>query len=217
MTGLLIAALVLLALFLIGQIRVGAAVSFDESGLLLRIKAGPLKIQILPPKKEKKTQKEKTPKKEKKSKSAKKHPAEEGAKAQGKRDIRDTISLALRFVPLLAEAAGRFRRKVRIDRLDLYVIWGAADPAAAAMGYGAGNAVMGMLWPPIEHNFKVKEYDLRVDVDLERNSPAVTGDVQATLTIGQGLTLALRLGVKALKLYLGASRERTEKKKAVQA
>ena len=202
MTALIIVAGVLLALFLLGQLRVGAAVSYSEDGLFLRVKAGPLRIRILPPKERKK------PKKEKPPKPAKKHPAQEGAQARQKRKIKDTLSLALRFVPLLAEAAGRFRRKVRIDRLVLHVIWGADDPASAAMGYGAGNAAMGMLWPLIEHNFKVKDYDLRVDVDFERKTPALTAHAQATLTIGQSLALALRLGVKALKIFLGYSRRR---------
>lgn len=207
MTGLIVMGCILLALLLIGQLRVGASVAYSENGLFLKIKAGPFRIQILPAKEK---EKERPPKK------SKKHPAEEGAKPKPQGSKKNTLSLALRFLPLLAEAAGRFRRKIRIDRLNLYVIWGAPDPAAAAKGFGAGNAALGMLWPLFEHNFRVKEHDLRLDVDFTRTSPTLTADVQATLTIGQCLTLALRLGVKALKIYLGFRREQT-KQKAVQA
>ncbi len=209
MTALIVIGCIVLALVLIGQIRVGAAVSYSEAGLLVKVKAGPVRIQVLPAKKRKTKQ-------EKKPKPAPQHPAEKGAKAESKRSVKDTLSLALRFVPLLGEAAGRFKRKIRIDQLILHVIWGSADPASAALGFGAGSAALGMLWPIFEHNFRVKEHDLRVDVDFERKTPALTAQAQATLTIGQILALGLRLGVKALKIYLGVRREQTEKK-AVQA
>lgn len=209
MTALIVIGCVLLALLLIGQLRVGAAAAWSEAGLSVKVKAGPVRIQILPRRKKEK-------KKERPPKPRKRHPAEEGAKPAPKSGRKDTLSLALRFVPLLAQAAGRLMRKIRIDRLKLHVIWGAADPAAAAKGFGAGNAVLGMLWPLLEHNFKVKEHDLRVDVDFEQTSPTLEADIQATLTIGQCLGLALRLGVQALKIYLGVRREQTEQK-AVQA
>ncbi|MGM9605990.1 MAG: DUF2953 domain-containing protein [Oscillospiraceae bacterium] len=210
MTALIVLGCILLALLLIGQIRVGAAVDYSEAGLFLKIKAGPVRLQILPAKERKK-------KKEKKPKPASKHPAEEGAEAESKRSVKDTLSLALRFVPLLGEAAGQLIRKIRIDCLNLHVIWGSADPASAALGFGAGNAALGILWPIFEHNFHVKKYDLRVDVDFERKTPALTAQAQATLTIGQFVSLGLRLGFKALKIYLGVRREQTEQEKAVQA
>lgn len=205
MTALIVIACILLALLLIGQLRVGAAVAYSEAGLFVKVKAGPVRIQILPAKERKKE-------KEKKPKPVSNHPAEEGAKPAPQSGKKNTLSLALRFLPLLAEAAGRFKRKIRIDRLRLYVIWGAADPAAAARGFGAGNAALGMLWPLFEHNFNVKEHDLRVDVDFTQKSPAIEADAQATLTIGQCLALALRIGIKALKIYLGFRREQTEQK-----
>lgn len=212
MTALIVIGCILLALVLIGQIRVGAAVDYSEAGLFVKVKVGPLRIQILPAKERKKKQK-----KEKKPKPASRHPAEEGAKAETKRSVKNTLSLALRFVPLLGEAAGRLKRKIRIDRLVLHVVWGSADPASAAMGFGAGNAALGMLWPVFEHNFHIKKHDLRVDVDFARKTPALTARAQATMTIGQILSLGLRLGGKALKIYLGVRREQTEQKKAVQA
>lgn len=208
MTALIVIGCILLAFLLIGQVRVGAAVAYSEAGLSVKIKAGPVRIPILPAKEKKK---------EKKPKPSSKHPAEVGAKAEPQRSVKDTLSLALRFVPLLGEAAGRFKRKVRIDDLVLHVIWGSPEPSAAAIGFGAGNAALGMLWPIFEHNFHVKEHDLRVDVDFKRKTPALTARAQATLTIGQSLSLGLRLGVKALKIFLGVRREQTEQQKAVQA
>lgn len=205
---------VLLALWLLGRIRVGAAAAYSEAGFFLSVKAGPAHIQILPAPAPKK---EKTPKKPKKT--ATQPVAADGA-AKPKRNVKDTVSVVLRFLPLVGEAAGRFKRKIRIDYIKLHIIWGASDPAAAAKGYGAGNAAMGILWPVVEHNFKVKERDLHVDVDFDRTKPEFVGEARITITIGQCFSLALILGMKALKIYLGIRREKSDKtnnEKAVQA
>ncbi len=205
MTALIVVVCILLVFFLIGQIRVGAAVAYSEQGLFVKVKIGPVTIQILPPTGMKS-------KKEKKQKTPSKVSADSEAKPVQKKNVKDTLSLVLRFLPLVGEAAGRFKRKIRIDRLRLYVIWGASDPASAAKGYGAGNAALGIIWPVLDYNFNVKEHDLRVDVDFEREAPEIVADAQATLTIGQSLVLALRVGLKALKIYLGYRREQNEQK-----
>ena len=207
MTVWIVIGCILLALLLIGQIRIGAAVDYSEDGLGLELKVGPVRTRILPAK-ENKRKKGQRPKREKTRATERK-----------KRNKKDTLSLALRFVSLLGEAAGRFKRKIRIDHLILHVIWGNEDPASAAMGYGAGHAALGILWPAIEHNFKVKEYDLRVDVDFERRTPTLVAKAQATLTLWQIFSLSLRLGIKTLIIFLGIRREQAEKTKqeAVQA
>lgn len=214
MTFWIVLAGILLLFWVLGRIRLGAEAAYSEAGFRLTVKVGPKRIQIIP---------SKTPKKEKQSKEPQEtdaqHAAQEDA-SKPKKSIADTVSTALRFMPLVGEAAGRLKRKIRIDRIHLRVIWGASDPADAAKGYGAGNVAMGILWPIVEHNFKVKEYDLSVDVDYEREKPELVGDAQISITIGQVITLVLILGVKALKIYLGIRREKTQKtknEKAVQA
>jgi len=208
----IILACVLLVIWLIGCVRIGAAAAYSEAGFALRIKAGPKQIQILPAKE--KTEKKK-PKKEKKT------PEKTGENpAKPKRAVKDTVSIAKQVLPLIGEAAGHFRRKIRIDYINLHIIWGAEDPASAAKGYGAGNAAMGILWPVIEHNFNVKEHDLRVDVDFERSKPEIVAKAQITITIGQCFGLGLRFGIKALKIFLGIRRGQTDQtvnEKAVQA
>jgi hypothetical protein len=212
MTGWIVAGCILLALLLLGQLRVGAAAAYGEDGFLFKLKVGPASIQLLPPKAGKK---ERPPKPEKKPK---KHPAQEGARAEKPKKKGNTLTLALRFVPLVTKAAGRLLRKIRIDHLELSVIWGAADPASAAQGYGLAHAALGTLWPLIDHAFYVKEHELRVDLDYDRQSPALQARVQATLTLGQILGLALGLGAQALRIYLSVRQEQTQQtEKAVQA
>ena len=65
MTALVILAAVVLALVLLGQIRLGAAVDYTAQGLRVRIKAGPLRIQAYPrPPRSEKPQRRKKKKKE---------------------------------------------------------------------------------------------------------------------------------------------------------
>ena len=64
MTALVTLAAVVLALVLLGQIRLGAAVDYTAQGLCVRVKAGPLRIQAYPrPPRPEKPQKRKKKKK----------------------------------------------------------------------------------------------------------------------------------------------------------
>ena len=108
------------------------------------------------------------------------------------------LALVRRFLPLIAEAAGRFRRKLRIDVFQLEVTAAAPDPAAAALCFGGANAFIGMIWPLVEQNFNVKERRLRTRVDFDAERPSVYLYAAATLTAGQALALGLRLTTRFL-------------------
>ena len=105
----------------------------------------------------------------------------------------------MELLPVVAEAAGALKRKIRIDDLTLSVVWGGGeDPAAAAINYGRAHAAVGMIWPVIDHNFRVKRSSFHVDVDYQAYEPKVCLEAAATLTVGQILSLVLRYGSKAL-------------------
>lgn len=214
MTFWIVLAGVLLVLWLLGQIRVAATADYSTAGFFLTAKVGPKHIVIIPSKaskKDKAAKKSDEPAVQSKS-------TDETNKPQ--RKIKDTVSVALRFLPLVCDAAGLLIRKICIDNVLIHLIWGAADPADAAKGYGAANAVMGVLWPAIEHNFKVKDHDLDVAIDFERDKPEVICNAQISISIGQIVTVVLILGLKALKIYLGMRRDislKNDNEKAVQA
>ena len=212
MTILIVLVGILLVFWLLGRIRLGAEAAYSEAGFFLTIKLGPKFIQILPGK---------SKKKDKPAKIALKKDGQSAADdaKDSKKNTKDTISAALRFLPLVGDAAGRLKRKISIDNLNLHVIWGDSDPADAAKGYGVANSAIHVLWPIVECNFNVKECDLSVDIDFEREKPEIIGDVKITITIGQCVSLVTVLGIKALKIYLGMRRDEvtnTENEKAVQ-
>lgn len=192
MTGWIILIAILLVLYLISRIRLGGRAKYGPDGFYAYVLAGPLKIQLFPMKPKDKTKTEK-PKKGKK-------PKEKPAKAKGHEgeETPGTVGRVLKLLPVVAEAAGALKRKIRIDHLVLTVIWGAEDAASAALGYGKANALLGMIWPLLDNNFKVKKCDWNVDVDYGKTSPEFTADAAITITVGQILSFVIHYGVKLL-------------------
>ena len=182
---LLTAALILAALLLLGQIRFGAQVLYSSAGVKLKLKIGPVKITLLPHKEKKRP--EKKPKKPKKPKKAAEGPP------LGPEEI---IALVKQALPVAQEAAGRLKRKIRVDRLYLDVAVGGEDPAAAATAYGGLNAAIGMIWPLVEQNLHVKDRRIRTRADFLETRTRVDLDAAATLTVGQALALAFWLAPK---------------------
>lgn len=199
MTFLKVLLIVLVVLWLISRLRVGADGQYKEERFSLRVIAGPFRLTLLPAK-EKTAEKKAKPKKEKK----KKPPEGEGTTEQpkAKRKLPPIMDLLL----LAIEAAGELKRKIRIDRLTVHLTWASSDPADTAIGFGRMNAAMGMLWALIENNFKVKDHDLGVAADFDRTKPAVDCDLALTFTIGQILSFGVRFGVKFLILWRRSGR-----------
>lgn len=189
MTALTVLLAVLLVLFLISRIRIGAKAEYSEDGAMVWVKAGPLSFQVWPAKKEKKEKQERAKKAE--------PPAEqEKAKPGG------SFELLRRMLPLAAEAAGRLRRKVRVDQLRLdFTAAAPDDPAAAALSFGWANSAIGMIWPLLEHNFHIRSHCIRTRVDFQRAAPAVYLYLEASLNVGQAIALAVILFWKFFRIY----------------
>ena len=192
MIGWIILGIVLLLIVVISLIRLGGRAKYDENGFFAYVLVGPVKVQLYPAKSES----EQKPKKKKTKQKAEKPKTE---KAESDEDKPGTLSRVLKVLPVVSEAAGALLRKIRIDHLVLTVIWGAEDAASAALGYGKANAFLGMIWPVIDHNFKVKKCDWNVDVDYGRQKPAFSADAAITITVVQLITFALHYGIKLLK------------------
>ena len=180
---------VLVLLFLLSLVRVGGVLEYSARGLLIRVRLGRLRFTVFPMKKKERKPK---PVKEKKPQpeAEKKEPPKKGG----------ALTLVREFLPLAAEAAGRFKRKVRIDQLDLELTVAASDPAAAAMAFGGANAALGMMLPLLENHFNVRQRSIRTAVDFEGSRPVICLKAAFSLTIGQGVVLAVRLGFQALRI-----------------
>lgn len=201
MTGWIILLIVLAVIFLISLIRLGGRATYGEEGFSAVIIAGPFRIRVFPvePKSQKVAKKRNEP-----DRKARQQTEKNGG----------TVGRIVDLLPTVAEAAGVLKRRIRIDRLNLRVVWGAEDPASAAIGYGRANAILGMIWPLLDNNFKIKDCDLQADVDYGRAVPAVTADAAITMTLGQLVSFVTVYGVKLLSGWSRSGRQSKEKQEA---
>ena len=202
MSGWQILGLVLIVLFLIGQMKVGVGAEFAQEGLTVRARLGWIKIKVFPlPKKEGNGQK----KKKRKNKSAQAVESKQ-KKAKAEKPVGEKIGGALdlvkQFLPLALEAAGCFWRKLVMDELELCLTVGGSDPADAAMLYGQANAALAALWEPITNAFHVKDGHAQVRIDFDAPGMTLYGKAALSLKIGQILWLAVYFGGKALMRFL---------------
>ncbi len=210
MTFLKVLLIVLAVLWLISLIRVGGRVRYGEAGLFASVLAGPFKLQVFPMK-GKKRDKPKQAGKAKKEKP----PIAEKHKKEPKEGQPGTLSRLMKLLPIVGQACGSLKRKIRIDDLELELIWGGTDPAAAALSYGRANAALGMLWPILDNNFKVKRHSFQIGLDYGIAEPVVEVRAAVTLTVGQLVTLGVHYGVKALVTWIKSGRTLRKKQEAL--
>lgn len=206
MTALIVILAVLLCLFLVSLIRVGVVAEYDAGGLALRIRVGPIKFAVYPGR-EKPEKKQKKKPREKKEKPKQPKPSEE--KSGGK------LELVKQMLPLVADAAGAVKRRLCIDTLVLRLTWAADNPASAALGYGMANAAVGVLYALLDQNFVIRDQDVGVSVDFQREQPELYLKAALSLTIGQGVAFAFHFGIRFLSVWTKGrgSRSGHEKKK----
>lgn len=213
MTFLKVLLIVLAVLWLLSLIRLGGRVRYGAEGLFVFLLLGPVKLRLFPAKEESGGEWKPKPKKEKPKK--KKPAVAEQHKKEPKEGQPGTLSRLMQLLPVAGQACGALKRKIRIDDLDLQLIWGGSDPAAIALGYGQANAALGMIWPILDNNFKVKRHSFQVGLDYDRAQPGVELTAALTLTVGQIVTLGVHYGVKALITWIRSGKPTRTKQEAM--
>ena len=182
---------VLILLFLVGQIRLGGGAEYSAEGVKAHLQAGPFRFQVFP-------RKEKGDKKERKKKPKKEKPPKE---EEPKSKAGGPVELVRAFLPLVCEAAGELKRRIRIDELRLDYTAGGRDAAQTAMTFGGSNAAVGMLLPLFQQNFDLKEYRVRTAVDFNAKGPTIYVYAALSAKLGQLVSFGLRFGLKFLIVY----------------
>ncbi len=187
-------------LVLLAILPLGASIRYNDAGLVLKIIAGPVKLQILPgKKKDPQEKKEKKPaaKKEKKKKEKKPEQKKDAPKEKGGK-LTDFLPLVKIGLDLL----DGFRRKIRINRLEMKLILAGGDPYDLAMNYGKAWAALGNLWPQLERCFVIKKRDVEVEADFEASQTLIIARADVTITLGRLLGLVFCHGFRALITFL---------------
>lgn len=187
--GWLIALAVLCALCFM-PIGVRAVYREEKPGIWLLI--GPVKYLVYPgkPKEEKPKEKSETQKTKKTGKAESK--SQKGGSLSG-------------FQPVLKavfDFLSQFRRKIRINHLEMKLILAGGDPSNLALNYGKAWAALGNLMPQLERMFVIKKRNLEVECDFAGDKTRVYARADATITIGRTLHLLSGHGIKVLKELL---------------
>lgn len=195
--GLGAALLVLLAAaFLLLLVRVRVRAAYGDGAPSLSVQYGPVKLRLFPRKEggpdapaRERPPGRKKPKKEKPQKSRAKITP-------------DQILYSLETLPpILARAARRTGRSIRVGPLKLYVLAAGSDPADTALLYGRLTAAVAAGLPPLERAFRLKDPDVRVYLDFTgRKMDAIT-DVGLSLRPVSLVWMALRAGGSLLRWY----------------
>lgn len=205
-------------LILLALIPLGAHVRYDSDGPMVKIIAGPVKIQLLPKKKKaKKEKKEKKKKEPKPEKPKEKKPKEK--KPKEKKPIGGLIKDFYPFVKLGLSFLGCFFRKLKVPILKLHVgFGGAGDASKAALNYGRAWAGIGTLMPLLRKNLRIKKEDITASCDFTSGDMLIYAELKIYFFLGDLIGMALRYGFRALRLYLAMKKrhKKENSEKAVQ-
>ena len=190
--GWLIALGVLIALAIL---PIGVSVHYDTDGPLASLIAGPLRIRLFPGK-------PKAKKKKKKAKASaaqtKKTKPKEKSKQETKKKKGGSWTDFLPLVRIVLDFLDSFRRKIRVNRLELDLVMAGGDPCDLAVNYGKAWAALGNLMPQLERVFVIKKRNLQVQCDFTVDQTLVTAHMDLTITIGRILSIGVWHGGRAL-------------------
>ena len=192
-------------IILLAMIPLGVSASYDEDGALVRIIAGPVKIQVVPARNKKKTKEEKKPKKKDSSEKPKKKQqkgASQSGKSAGKtpeeKKKGGPITDFLPLVKVVLKFLDGFRRKLRVNVLDVKLVMAADDPCDLALNYAKAWAAVGNLMPQLERIFVIQKRDIEVECDFTADKTRVLARLDLTITLGRLLGLVFVLIGRAI-------------------
>ena len=197
----------LAVLLLVGSVPLGVLVRYDSRGPLVKVVAGFLRFTVIPVPRWLKKSKKKAPEKgeavqpEKTEAVPPKKPAPQPAQTEGEQkggSLRDFLPL----VKLLLDFMNQFRKKLRINHLQLKLILAGDDPCDLALGYGRAWAALGNLIPILDKTFVIGKRDCEVECDFTADEPLVTAQMELTIRFGQLISMGSVYGFRLLKELL---------------
>ena len=186
---------------LLAVLPLGIFLCYDEDGVLAKVVAGPVKVTLFPrPKKEKKPREKSKKKKPASSAESLPKPPQPPKQAPEKKkggswtDFLPLVRVALDFL-------GSFRRKLRINRLDLKLTMAGDDPYDLAINYGRAWAAVGNLMPQLERLFVIKDRNIEVACDFTASQTLVEFRAEVTITLGRLVSLAVVYGIRVFRQF----------------
>ena len=171
----------------------GVRVAYNENGLRLSLKIGPICVLIYPrkaaPKTKKKSSKADNDKVKKPTNSAQRY-------------FKDGISDFWPILQLLYDLLKDFRRKLHISVLDLKLVIAGNDPCDVAVNYGRAWAAVSNLMPLLDQVLAIQYKNVSVECDFLSSKTKLLGDMELTMSVGRILHLFGFRGLKLLFSYI---------------
>lgn len=178
--------IVLAVVCVLAVLPIGFRAIYRESQPGVWLLIGPVKLRVYPGR----------PKKEKNKKKVKPAKTKQSAAKQEKggsyRDFFPVVKTILTFLE-------HFRRKIRVNDLQLKVILAGGDPCDLAVNYGKAWAALGNLMPQLERFFVIKKRNLEVECDFTSDTTLIYAKADVTITLARALHLLGRYGIRVLK------------------
>ena len=213
MVGLIILAVLVLLILIIFFVPYGVDAEYADEIFRLKIKAGPLRIKILPkkPKSEKQLAKARRKKEKKEAKKAAKKAAkakkQEEAKNKPKNETekvkaKPTLDFFLALAKMGIHAIRRFFRSFSIDYLALNYVVATGDPYDTAMQYGYACAAVEAIPKLAGDTIRVKKKNICIGSDFTAEKPVIGGRIVLSLRLFKLVHLAFAFAVEFIQWKL---------------
>lgn len=184
-------------LFALAILPLGASVLYNQDGLFAFLILGPLHLKIFPMNK-KDTRGKKVNTKPQKKEAVPSGPKKKTKENKSGGSITDFLSL----VQIALDFLGDFRRKLRVNRLEMKLTLAGGDPCDLAVNYGRAWAALGNLLPLLEQVLVIKKRDLVVACDFTADKTFIYAHVDLTITLGRILSLGVLYGIRVLREFI---------------
>ena len=208
-----LAALILLVFFL----PYGVDVGYADEVFRVGIKAGPIRVWLLPKKPLTEKQKQKAEAKKAKKEERRAAKAAKKAAAAKEKEINDAVTVKPKpkldfdtVVTLLrmgSHAIRRFFRSFTVNFFQLHYTVACRDPYDTAVQYGIACAAAEALPALAGKKIRVLRRDIEIGADYTSEEPVIAVRIVLSLQLFRLVHLAVALGVEFLKWKINSRRE----------
>ena len=114
----------------------------------------------------------------------------------------------LSLIPVVLDFLNDFRRKLRVNRLDLKLILASGDPCDLAVNYGKVWAAVGNFMPQLERFLKIQKRNIDIECDFLASETKVIARLDLTITLGRILAAVFKFAFRALVEFLKIMKKR---------
>lgn len=217
MVGWIILAVLAVLILLVFFLPYGVDVGYADEVLRVGIKAGPIRVWLLP--KKPLTEKQKQKAEAKKAKKEERRAAKAAKKAAAAKDkeINDAVTVKpkpkLDFDTIVAllrmgsHAIRRFFRSFTVNFFQLHYTVACRDPYDTAIQYGMACAAAEALPALAGKRIRVLRRDIEIGADYTSEEPVIAVHIVLSLQLFRLVHLAVALGVEFLKWKINSRRE----------